>query len=352
MSEPEKIPEITEIPSEPVLTVATPPKPHEAEPPKTHVAEAHWLAWEEVALNPLRSLWNLQGVHPGVVAKRTWNAFLEDNLLGHAAQLGYYFLFALFPTLVCASSILGLAAKSAQIFYVHLLHYLAEVIPPSAFGIVLATFNQTTTASTANKLTFGLIAAGWSASVGMSAIQESLNAVYKVKETRSYWWARVEAIGLTIVLALMVTGALGILLCGDMAAKHYRGRSEMGWLWVSLSHTLSYVVCILMIMLIFALVYYAAPNLPKRKWRWLTPGGALGILGWFAASAVLRLYLHFFDNFSVTYGSLGAVIILMTWFYITGLMLLVGAEINSEIEAAAMECKLAAQKVIPEPAAK
>jgi membrane protein len=96
-----------------------------------------------------------------------------------------------------------------------------------------------------------------------------------------------------------------------------------------------------LLILSFALIYYWAPDLKKRRWRWFTPGAMVGILGWIAASLGLRLYLHYFNNYSVTYGSLGAVIILLTWFYMTGLMLLVGAEINSQIEAAAAERRLA-----------
>ena len=89
------------------------------------------------------------------------------------------------------------------------------------------------------------------------------------------------------------------------------------------------------------MIYYWAPAVKKRRWHWLTVGGAVGIAGWLLASLGLRIYLHFFNNYSVTYGSLGAVIILLTWFYITGLMILLGAEINSEIEAAAAEKRLA-----------
>jgi membrane protein len=87
----------------------------------------------------------------------------------------------------------------------------------------------------------------------------------------------------------------------------------------------------------FAVIYYWAPDVKTRRWHWLTPGGAIGISGWLLSSLGLRAYLHFFDTYSMTYGSLGAVIILLTWFYITGFMLLLGAEINSEIEAAAAE---------------
>jgi membrane protein len=99
----------------------------------------------------------------------------------------------------------------------------------------------------------------------------------------------------------------------------------------------------ILITLFFAIIYYWAPDVKKNCWRWLTPGSAIGIVVWILASVGFRVYLHFFNNFSVTYGSLGAVIILLTWFYITGLTLLLGAEINSQIEAAAAEKRLLAE---------
>jgi membrane protein len=95
-----------------------------------------------------------------------------------------------------------------------------------------------------------------------------------------------------------------------------------------------------MLLLAFAVIYYWAPDWRHRRWRWFTPGGAIGIFGWLIASLGFRIYLHFFNSFTVTYGSLGAVVILLIWLYITGLMLLFGGEINSEIEAAAVEKRI------------
>src|SRR5579863_3295587 len=140
--------------------------------------------WSYVSRSPLQSLWNLEGVPARVVAKNTWNAMFTDNLLGRSAELGFYFLFALFPTLFTACSVLGLAARSAAHIYENLLQYLSIVVPPSALGTVLEAFNQTTAAASSDKLTFGLVAALWSASVGFVAIQESLNLVYRVKESQ------------------------------------------------------------------------------------------------------------------------------------------------------------------------
>ncbi len=296
--------------------------------------------WELVSLSPLRSLWDLHGVPIRTLAQRTWKSAIEDRIFGHAAELGFYFLFALFPTLFSASSILGLAARSASKIYDQLLTYLALVIPTAALGTVLDTFNQTTAASSSGKITFGLIAAVWSASVGISAIQDTLNAVYKIDDTRSYIRARIYAIGLTIILTAIISLCLGSMFGGDLLASIATRRLPDRFLAVLVSigvRLLAWVVATALLALSFAVIYYCAPDLKTRRWHWLTPGGAIGIVGWLLASLGLRIYLHFFNSYSVTYGSLGAVIILLTWFYLTGVMLLLGAEINSEIEAAAAE---------------
>ncbi len=296
--------------------------------------------WAFVSASPLHSLWDMQGTPISTVVKRTFKAFLQDNLLGRAAELGFYFLFALFPTLVSASSMLGLAARSASHIYSTLLAYLSVVIPPSAMGLVLETFNQTTAASSSGKITFGLAAAIWSASVGFSAIQDTLNIVYKVPETRPYWKARGSAICVTIILSVLVTGLLASMLGGDVLAalaEQAIYHRPIAWAAACLSRLAGWILAVSLLALIFAVIYYFAPDVKSSRWHWLSPGAAIGIVAWLLASVGLRIYLHFFNTYSVTYGSLGAVIILLTWFYISGLMLLLGAEVNSEIEAAAAE---------------
>jgi membrane protein len=308
------------------------------------------IIWDYVSASPLRSLWDLQGAPILVIVKRTFKAFNQDNLLSRAAELGFYFLFALFPTLVTATSLLGLVARRASAFYVELLAYLAIVMPRSAYLIVLDTFNQTTSAATSDKITFGFAAALWSASVGFSAIQDTLNTVYKVKETRPYWKARGSAILVTLLLAVITTLTLATLLCADYLARfahHYIHQHLISLGAVALLRASSWIITLAFVTLFFAVIYYFAPDVQASRWRWLTPGAAIGILGWAAASLLFRAYLYYFDFFSLTYGSLGAVIILLMWFYITGLMLLLGAEINSEIEAAATEKRLHATHQLP-----
>ena len=301
------------------------------------------MIWDCVSWRPLSSLWNLEGVPVRVIARRTWSALLTDDVFGSAAELGYWFLFALFPTLVSASAIVGLTARHASANYDRLLHYMALVIPPSAFNIVLETFNEITAASTGGKATLGFALALWAASAGFSAIQSSMNAVYKVKETRAYWKVRGAAVLISTLLSLVITAILAALLGADYFARiawvHIAPHAIAGFA-VMVIRILGWIVAIGLLALLFALIYYWAPDVKQRKWRWLTPGGAIGIIGWVLASLGLRVYLHFFNTYSATYGSLGAVIILLVWFYLSGLMLLLGGEVNSEIEAAATEKRL------------
>ncbi len=286
----------------------------------------------------IHSTLHLQLSPARIIAVRTWQSMRADRIFGHAAELGFYFLFALFPTLFCASSALGLAARSARLFYDRLLDYLALVIPTAALGTVLQTFNETTATASSGKLTFGLIAAIWSASVGMSAVQDTLDVVYKVEKERSYFVARLYAIAITIVLIVILTGGLASLLGADFVSKLAHRNIQQHIIATAISVIVTVVgwsVATLLLALSFAVIYYWAPSVKSRRWSWLSPGASVGIVGWLVASFAFRLYIHYFHSYSLTYGSLGAVIILLTWFYITGLMLLVGAEINSEIESAA-----------------
>ena len=305
--------------------------------------------WSYVSRSPLKSLWDLQGVSFKVILKNTWDSMFDDNLLGRAAELGFYFLFALFPTLLTACAVLGLAARSAAHIYEHLLQYLSIVVPPSALGTVLEAFNQTAAAASTGKITFGLVAALWSASVGFSAIQGTLNVVYRVKETRPYWRARLSAIGVTFLLSIVVSLMLASLLIADLLARlaHLHIHDHLlAFLTASFARTLGWVIATALLSLLFALIYYFGPDVKVSRWRWLTPGAAFGMLGWVIGSLGLRVYVHYFNNYSATYGSLGTVIILLTWFYLSGLMLLLGGEINSEIEAAVHAKNLAATEAL------
>jgi membrane protein len=261
---------------------------------------------------------------------------LADRLFGRAAELGFYFLFALFPTLICAGSILGLAIRSAHHISNELLDYLALVIPTKALGIILKAFNETTSVASSTKVTFGSIASIWSASIGISAIQDTLNELFKIDDTRSYIMARLHAIILTLVLTILFVLALACMFGSDLVAT--LAQRSIGERYLAMAaavgvRIVAWTTASCILALAFGVLYRWAPDWKERKWRWLTPGIAVGILGWILASLGFRIYLHFFSSYTVTYGSLGAVIILLTWFYISGLMILLGAEIDRIIDA-------------------
>ena len=296
--------------------------------------------WARVQNNPLSSMWDLHGVPVKEVAKRTWTGINDDNLFGRASQLAYSFFSAIFPALIAVSSLMGVVAKSSSELYIKLLDKIGQLIPPAAFALVINTFKETTSASTTGKVTLGLIVALFSASVGISALQDTLNTVYKVKETRAFWKARLQAMGLTILVALLVIGTLLILFAGDFGAKYVKDLFRIGYGLSVALHVAAWVIASLLTVLSFEVMYYFCPDVQKRSWRWFTPGGLIALLGWIAGSMGLRVYIHFFNSYSVTYGSLGAVIILLLWFYLTGVMILLGGEVNSEIEHAVAERQL------------
>jgi membrane protein len=295
-----------------------------------------------------------EGASMGELARRVWKSMFADRVFGHAAELGFYFLFALFPTLLCGASILGLVARSAHQISDRLLEYLQLVIPTTALSTVLNTFNETAAAASSGKLTFGSIAAIWSASVGVSAIQDTLNAVFQLEDRRSYFVARIYAILLTLLLIVLVGCGLGSILIGDLAAalaeRHIAepALSDAAGIGVRI---VAWAVSGGLLALSFAVLYFWAPDWnERRRWRWLTPGTVLGILGWLVASFGLRVYLYFFNSFTVTYGSLGAVIILLIWFYFSGLMLLLGAEVDVAIDESAAEARPAELVRVKSPA--
>jgi membrane protein len=292
----------------------------------------------------MASLWKLSGISVAKLAKRVWSEIQKDDVFGRAAQLSYYFLLALFPLLIFLTSILGIVIGSESGPRSSLFNYLAQVMPPSAFQLIESTMLEISKASSGGKLSFGLLAALWAASNGMGAITEALNVAYGVKETRPWWKHRLMAIGLTIALSVLIITALLLVLYGglivDMLAHNY----ALGSFFVLSWKIAQWPIVLAFMLLAFALIYYFAPDLREQKWMWITPGAVLGVLLWLLVSFGFRLYLNFFDSYSNTYGSLGAVIILMLWLYLTGVAVLVGGELNSELESVAAEAGVESAK--------
>lgn len=283
------------------------------------------------------SQWKFGGLTPLSLGKQVANSVSEDDLSGQAAELSYYFFLALFPLLIFLVSLLGYFASAGTQLRTDLLANLSRAVPPSASELVQKTLNEIIQSRGTGKVLLGLLGALWSASSGMNAVMETLNRAYHVKETRSYVRKKMISIVLTIGTSALVLCAMVLALYGgklaDVVAAHVGLGSVLVYAW----KIAQWPVLLGAMLAAFALVYYYAPNLEEPHWTWISPGAAAGLVIWLAASFALRVYLHFFNSYSSTYGSLGAVIILMLWLYLSGFALLLGGEVNSAIAHAEVE---------------
>lgn len=271
------------------------------------------------------------------LALRVWNGIVQDNLLGRASELAYSFILAIFPLLFFFIAVFGLSASRGAELRQDLMLYLAQVLPPAAYQVVSHTLAEVSRSTGGGKLTFGILLTLFFASGGTTSMMSTLNDAYGVREGRSFIRVRVVALLLTIALSCLVISALFVVLAGNYIAAQVGMLLRMGRVVVVAWTIAQWPVALLFVVVSFSLIYFYGPDLKEQHWYWITPGSIFGVLLWLAASFAFRAYLHFFNTYNHIYGSLGAVIILLIWFYVTGLAFLVGGEINAQIEHAAAE---------------
>lgn len=278
------------------------------------------------------SLWKFGGLTPLSLVRLVIKKIGDDELSTRSAALSYYFLLALFPLFLFLLSLIGAIAGAHSQLQDNIVNSISRVAPGGAAELVRSVVSQTFKASGGIKLATGMLGALWAASGGMSAVLVSLNVVYRLTETRPWWKQKVTVVGLTVALAGLIIIALVLALYGGRIGQSLAAHLGLGEIFRVAWQVLQWPVSFAAMFVAFSLVYYYAPNVEHRKWSWVTPGSASGVALWLLASLGFRLYLHFFNSYSATYGSLGAAIILVLWLYITGFAILAGGEINSIIE--------------------
>ena len=285
---------------------------------------------------PGKSPWSFHVSSVATFLRRLWTTSYQDGVYNRAAELAYFFFLSLFPGFIFLTTLLGFIFKSNARLTAILLQYLGTTLPGSAFELIRQVITEITRSSGSGKLTFGILAALWTANSGMNSLEDALNAVYKVKESRALWKTYGIALILTVSASLLIIAALAVFLYGGVLVQSISNtvglKPAFYWTW----KIAQWPIAVFFVSLVASMVYYAAPNLEQRRWQWLSPGALFATLGWIGASGLLRLYFHFFTSYAKTYGSLGAVMVLMTWLYVTGIMLLLGAEVNMLIEVAAV----------------
>jgi membrane protein len=267
---------------------------------------------------------------PGVL-KRTVKEFKQDNLTDWAAALTYYGILSVFPLLLVLVSILGLVGQSAT---QPLIDNLGKVAPGPAKDIVTSAIQNLQQSKGAAGILFivGLAGALWSASGYIAAFMRASNAIWDVEEGRPVWKTIPLRVAITLFTVVVLAAmALAVVLTGPLA-EQVGNLIGLGSTAVTVWDIAKWPVLILIVGFLLAFLYWAAPNIRHPKFQWVTPGGLLAVLLWIVASAAFAFYVANFGSYNKTYGALGGVIIFLVWLWITNVVILLGAELNAEIE--------------------
>ncbi len=265
------------------------------------------------------------------VLKRTVAEFREDNLTDWAAALTYYSVLAIFPALIVLVSILGLVGESAT---QPLIDNLGTVAPGPAKEIFTSAIENLQGDQGAAGFLFviGLLGALWSASGYVAAFMRASNAIYDMEEGRPIWKTLPVRVALTLVLlTLLAISTIAVVLTGGLASK-VGDLVGLGSTAVDVWNIAKWPVLLLVVSFMFALLYWAAPNVKHPGFRWISPGGLLAVIGWLIASGAFALYVSNFGSYNKTYGALGGVVVFLVWLWISNIMILLGAEFNAELE--------------------
>lgn len=271
----------------------------------------------------------LQGLSPMEAGKRAFKGFLGDDMPTYAAALAYHILLALFPFAIFLLSLLG--ALGLSNFFDWVLEQAQATLPGDAYGLVERVISQVQGGAQGGLLSFGIVAALWSASSGVRSLMNALNVAYDAEEDRPLWKRLPMSILFTIGLAIMMIAATALMLFGPQAMRWLAEQANLGDLFVTLWTWLRLPVAVILLMIVVAAVYYFLPNV-DQKFVFITPGSVLAVVVWILATLGFSLYVSNFANYNATYGSLGGVIVLLLYFFISAATLMFGAEVNAVIQ--------------------
>jgi membrane protein len=273
--------------------------------------------------------------------KRTAGETVNDDAQGLASQLAYYFFLALFPALLCVLAIASFFPL--QHFTDDVIRLLSPIAPREILTIVKEQMEKIADGHDGGLLTFGLLGAIWSSSSAMVAVTSAMNRAYDIEEGRPWWKVRLTAIGLTVALSVFVAVAFGLIVAGpelaDALAAHFAFGNVFVWTW----KVIQWPIAFGLVMLGIGLIYYFAPD-ADQSWVWITPGSFVAAVLWLLGSLLFRFYTANVSNYIAAYGAIGGVIVLLLWFYLSGLVIVIGAEMNAEIEHASPWAKAPGEK--------
>lgn len=275
------------------------------------------------------------------LARRTWRELIDDDVIDLAAQLSYYFFLALFPAILfvfALASFFPLGNVTDDVG-----RALGPFVSPQVLDLIQEQMRRLANNENGGLLTVGVAGALWSSSAALVSIVGALNRAYDIDEGRPWWKVRLVAIGLTLSVAVTVLVALSLVLIGPTVAEKLGDATGWGapfkWTWLVLQWPLVF----LLVTVAIGLLYYFGPD-AEQDWAWITPGAVFATILWLSASLLFKVYVANFTDYEGTYGTVGAVIVVLLWLYVSGIAILAGAELNSEIEHASPYGKPPGQK--------
>ena len=265
------------------------------------------------------------------LARRTVKDSIQDDVAGIAAQLAYYFFLSLFPALLFLVALASFFPLYS--FTDESMRLLGPIAPEAVVTLLQDQLTSLSNSGDASLLSIGLLMALWSSSAAMVSVIDAMNRAYDIEDSRAWWKRRAIAIALTIGLALFILTSFGLIVAGpwlaDFVGRHLGLAPALTLAW----KTLQWPVVFLLASTGFGVVYYFAPD-AEQEWVWITPGALVATVLWFLASLAFRYYVVNFGNYEEAYGTLGGIILTLLWFYITGLAMVIGAELSAEIHRA------------------
>jgi membrane protein len=284
----------------------------------------------------------LRGLGPFALIKEAVKDFLDDDMTTYAAALAYQVLFSIFPFLIFLIALLGFLHLSA--FFDWLRQQMQLVLPEQAMQQVNQVVDQLQQPQ-GGLLSLGMVIALWAASAAIRATMHALNKAYDVEEGRPAWKLYPLSIFYTIGIAAMLILAAALMIVGPEAVQWLAQQVGLEQVFVMLWAWLRWPVALFLLTLAVAVIYYVAPDV-EQDFRFITPGAVISVLVWVAGSLAFDYYVRNFANYSAMYGSVGAIIVLLSYFYISAAVLLFGAEVNAVIEHASPEGKEPGEKTM------
>ena len=263
-----------------------------------------------------------------VFFSKLWDRILETDIFDRSAQTAFFFTFALFPLLFFIVSLFGLVIGTTDTLREELFSYLHRLMPAVVYTLVSTTLLEIVRNSSSTKVILGLAAALWAASAGVDAIRNALNAVYSLKEYRSWWQSKLQSVLMTLAMVLLVGGVLLVMFYGGRFAT---SMSETAGVTVTsfwIVAGIQWITIVAILLVACELIYNLLPAFRPRRWIWLNAGSVVAIVSWIVLTGAFRLYLQYFNSYDRTYGSLGAVIVTMLWLYFTAMSVMIGGIIN------------------------